>query len=269
MADLKLLVDAALAVKRSVSRAIKSPKARKIERPGAFGDYTRRIDLVAERAAINFLKREGKFDGMVMSEESGLLKLGNSNEVILLDPLDGTTNAIRGIGFYSVSLALARGWRLSSVESGVVLNLVNGDLYLAEKNGGAFLNSSPIEPSKAMNLDEAVLCVNLSGGCRQDHLEKASKLCALSRHVRSFGSASLELCHVASGLVDAFIDLRNAIRPIDVAAGKLIVEEAGGAVMDERGNPLDSLLTQEARLSLIACGAKQLYFEIIKAIARV
>ncbi|RLE50732.1 MAG: fructose 1,6-bisphosphatase [Candidatus Methanomethylicota archaeon] len=262
---LDLLIETALYVKKRVCRALKTPEAKRIEGIGASGDVTKKIDVVAEKAAIKALK-EGGFNGIVVSEESGFVRMGDGNYLVLLDPLDGTTNAIKGIRFYSISIAFARERRLSSVESAVVLDLCSNDIYTAEKGGGAYLNFKPIETSKQTRLDDAVVGIDLSGKVSSSRIPDILKLCSLTNHIRHFGSIALELCLIASGALDAFVDLRNMIRPIDIAAGKLILEEAGGLMLDLDGKPLDCDVDVKNRVSFLACCTKELGFEILKVV---
>jgi len=265
MSLLDLLIEVAFNVKKSVEKALKRPDAKEVKCIGAGGDATKKIDLIAEKTALRTLKKSG-FKGVVISEEAGYVKMGDEKYVILLDPLDGTTNAIKGIRFYAVSIALAKEQRLSTVESAVVLDLGGNNLYTAEKGSGAYLNFKPVKTSSVKKLEEAVLGVDLSGKVAVTTAERATKLCALTKHVRHLGAVALELCLIACGALDAYVDFRNLIRPIDIAAGKLILEEAGGTVVDLNGRSLDAVVDVRNRLSFIACSTKELCFEIFKAI---
>lgn len=211
---------------------------------GADGTPTARLDDVAERAALRILKEDGRSIRLV-SEEIGSIVLGERPEfTIVLDPVDGTYNAIHGIPFYSISIAVG-GSDLSQIYYGYIKDLVTGDVYSAEKTKGAFLNGKQLRIASKTNLDEYCVSVN---GCMplMNFMNKNNK------RIRLIGSASLELCYVASNRLDGFVDIRERLRITDVAAGKLIVEEAGGIVTDDNGAILNSPLDVRRRVNLVA-----------------
>lgn len=202
---------------------------------GADGTDTKRIDLAAEDAMLKRLKEYGH-SLRVISEEYGETILGDVNHLefgVIVDPLDGTTNAIHDIPFYSVSIAFSKP-DLTGIFFGFVCNLANGDEFYAEKGKGAYLNDIRIEPSKASAIRELTISAY---GYRQN-TDRTTKLCSSVQKVRVLGSVALELCYVAAGKIDAFIDVRRTLRLIDIGAGQLIVKEAGGIVTDGTGNPL-------------------------------
>lgn len=200
---------------------------------GADGTDTKRIDLAAEDAMIRRFKDTGR-SIRIISEELGETILGDVNNIefaVIVDPLDGTTNAIHDIPFYSVSIAFAKP-DLTGIYFGYVCNLANGDEFYAEAGKGAYMNGKRIASSKASAVRELTISAY---GYRQN-TDRTAKLCSRVQKVRVLGSVALELCYVAAGKIDAFIDVRRTLRLIDIGAGQLIVKEAGGIVTDGAGN---------------------------------
>lgn len=214
---------------------------------GADGTPTRLIDDVSEKAIIGVFESSG-IPMRIVSEELGELIVGDNPEItVALDPLDGTYNVAMGIPFYSISIAIGS-LDLSGIGFGYVRNLANNDTYYAIAGKGAYFNGKRIHVSENNNLGE--ICASLYG--YRKNVEYTVGLARKIRRIRLLGSVALELCYVASGKFDAFVDVRNSLRLIDVAAGKLILEEAGGTVTDETGNKLALECNVINRLSMIA-----------------
>ncbi|MDY0267320.1 MAG: bifunctional fructose-bisphosphatase/inositol-phosphate phosphatase [Methanimicrococcus sp.] len=202
---------------------------------GADGTDTKRIDLAAENAMLNRLKNYGR-SIRVISEEYGETIIGDADHLefaLIVDPLDGTTNAVHEIPFYSLSIAFSKP-DLTDIFFGYVCNLVTGDEFYAEAGKGAYMNDKKIISSKASSIRELTISAY---GYRQNK-DRTAKLCSRVQKVRVLGSVALELCYVAAGKIDAFIDVRRTLRLVDIGAGQLIVKEAGGIVTDGVGNPL-------------------------------
>ena len=229
---------------------------------GAGGDISRRIDIVAEKTVLDYL-REINFQCIVFGEECGMVELSsNPKGFIIMDAIDGSTNAVRGLPFYCCSLAFASEDNLSSVTDGVVMDLHHGDLYSASKGKGAYVNGKKIHVHKEKPI-YFVVGVDISG-ISPDALPQLAPILGASNHVRHFGAVALELAMFARGLVDAFVDLRKKLRITDVAAGYLIALEAGGYVVDENGMPLDSKLSYDKRISFIAAANKETLVNVMK-----
>ncbi len=186
----------------------------------------------------------------------------------MVDPLDGTSNAIRNIPFYGISIAVAEyipGSDLPSmkdVRMGFVKNFATGDLYWAIRGQGAFMNDKRIESSSQSSLERTSLGAFIYG----TRFKRVDNICRVIRRMRILGSVALELAYVANGSYDAFMDLRENLRIVDIAASKLIVEEAGGVVTDERGEVINGLLNVKARTSLIAAGNVNLHRKIMQTL---
>ncbi len=232
--------------------------------PGADGTQTMLIDSIAEEVCINAVK-EGDFDLNILSEEKGFID-NSAERTLVLDPIDGTHNAIRGIPFFSISLAVGYN-KISDVEIGLVRNLVTGDTYWAEKGKGAFLGDKPIQTRKFEQGDEL-----FSIYIGERATEKSYKVARIPRRARHLGSASLEMCLLASGALDAYYlsynPKRGGMRVIDIAASCLILREAGGEVYNEDFRILDMDYDLNKRTSVIAVGDKQI-LKYLTSITRV
>jgi myo-inositol-1(or 4)-monophosphatase len=216
---------------------------------GAGGDISRKIDLVGERAVIETM-RNYHMNPTIVGEECGIID--GTDGFLIMDAVDGTTNAFRGIPYCCCSLAFATGPRLSYVIEAAVIDLTNGDLYCASKGDGSFLNDRKIETKKkeTPDFDDLIGGVNISAMPAEMLLSLAPLMMKI-KHIRHFGANALELCHLSRGLLDLSVDLRMKIRPTDVAASFLIVTEAGGKILHPTGGPIDSSIFPGTTLSYI------------------
>ncbi|MCH8914925.1 MAG: fructose 1,6-bisphosphatase [Thaumarchaeota archaeon] len=231
---------------------------------GAGGDISRNIDIVAEKTVLDYLK-EINFECIVLGEECGRVELSdNSKGYIIMDAIDGSANAVRGVPFFCSSLAFATENKLSSITDGVITNLVNGEMYWATKNKGSFFNGKQI---KVHNRDPIykIVGINISGAT-PDLIRRLQSVFENHNHARHFGANALEMALLARGLIDIFIDFREKIRIQDIAAGYLIVKEAGGLLLDADLNPLDSELSYDTRISFIAAANQKILDEIMSQI---
>ncbi len=241
----ELCNDVAEAVEDAISELVGKTEAGEVLRIGADGTPTEKIDQVAENAALQVLEADGRLMRIV-SEEMGEKIIGGEPEfTFVLDPIDGTFNAVNNIPFFCVPVAIGSS-DLSDIRYGYVRNLVNGDIYTAEKGKGAFQNGRKIHVSRVSELP----LVSVISYSHRPHAVTINNHNV--RRVRVFGCAALELCYIASGIFDAFIDMRSMLRVTDIAAGKLIVEEAGGRVTNGNGEPLNTPLDVKKRVNVIA-----------------
>ncbi len=244
---------------------------------GAGGDISRKIDIVAEKTVINTIKSNNIYP-TIIGEECGIINLNksssNSNNegYLIMDAVDGTTNAIRGLPFSCCSLAFANEFKLSSVIDAVVLDLFTGDIYSASRDKGSFFNDSKIhvknenlnsiESLEDLKSFDILIGTNVSG-VQANILKELSKVLLFSTHIRHFGANALELCYFARGFMDAYIDIREKIRTTDMAAGYLIAKEAGGKLYSPNGQELDSDLALTTKLSFYAVSNKKI-FDLLK-----
>jgi fructose-1,6-bisphosphatase/inositol monophosphatase family enzyme len=216
-------------------------------RIGADGTATKLVDDLAEREILRILKAKKTRRMNLLSEEAGFVDL-KGDRLLVADPIDGTTNAARGIPFYCISLAVGRK-SLSDVDVGLVQNLCTGERYEAVLGRGATLNGKPIKVRAPVK--EGVFAVGLGRG--SDPYAPAA-----GGVLRSFGATALEMALVGSGALDGYQYSRPILRIIDVAAATLIVREAGGVVLDRAGGDLDLALSLVPRFGLTAAPTREL-----------
>ncbi len=251
MSYYELCNEVAEAIQKAVSGLIGKPEAGVTLRIGADGTPTEKIDETAENAALSVLEKDGRSMRFV-SEELGEKTIGKKPEfTFVLDPIDGTFNAVNNIPFFCVPIAIGSS-DLSDIRYGYVKNLVSGDVYTAEKGKGAYLNTPYLNTGTKIHVSN----VSELSGLSVISYSYRPHVVAINNHkvrrVRVFGCAALELCYIASGIFDAFIDMRSMLRVTDIAASKLIVEEAGGVVTDGNGKPLSTELDVTKRVNMIA-----------------
>ncbi len=229
---LKELCDnAAQAVAVAIQEMVGTPEGGRTLKMGADGTPTKRIDVAAESAVLSTLRDSG-MGFRVLSEEIGEVLIGEQPDHFLhLDPLDGTFNAIKGIPFYSVSIYISKG----DCHFAYICDLATGRKYYAEKGLGAYAEDrGRLSISQTNDLKD----FSISGYTKRPHTGRIVALGDVVRRIRTLGSSSLEMALVAQGSLDAFVDLRGMLRVVDVAAGKLILEEAGGMVTNAGGSEL-------------------------------
>ena len=194
-------------------------------------DLVSYVDKNAEKMIIEELQKLIPECGFIAEEGTNSQQSSEYNWII--DPLDGTTNFIHGIPFFAISIALMR---FDELVLGVVLELGRGECFYAWKDGGSFLNGNKISVSNRNNIHEALLATGFpyADFSRIDNYMKILKWgMENSRGIRRLGSAATDLAYVACGRFDAFWEYN--LKPWDVAAGALIVKEAGGIVTDFKG----------------------------------
>jgi myo-inositol-1(or 4)-monophosphatase len=230
---------------------------------GAGGDISRKIDLIAEETVIDLTRKQG-MEFTIIGEECGRID-GSRDGYIVMDAIDGTANAVCGIPFFCCSIAYATDFRLSAVDDAAIIDLARGDLYYASKNKGAFLNGKRIYVRQESHLD-SIIGINMSG-VKPTIVERLAPIIAQSYHIRQFGANALEMCFLARGFLDAYIDLRGKIRPTDIAAGYLIAKEAGAKLYSGDGSSLESDLDVKTRLSFAAMANENIYEQLISLFA--
>lgn len=285
--DRKIASDLAYEIIREVGKAIRpyvgNPESGEQVKIGADGTPSSLIDIIAEEKIIHIL-RNSPYYSYLISEEIGELRLGRGEKesitltqelrrtdieddkkprfIFLIDPIDGTNNAVKAIPAYGISVAVAnvpegRLATLDDVELGFVSNFSNGNFFEAIKGKGAWLNNEKVTPSDILTISNMTL-----GGFTKSSTTTASKLVDNARRMRVLGSVVLELSYVASGKYDAFLDLRGS-RIIDIAASKLILEEVGGIITNKYGEKLDNKLSIYEKTIVVAANNEILHSQII------
>ncbi|MDR2866034.1 MAG: NAD(+)/NADH kinase [Methanomassiliicoccaceae archaeon] len=223
---------------------------------GMDGTPTTQIDKVAENAALRYIQ-ENNVRVNVLSEEIGFVDNG-AEDVLVLDPIDGTTNSVMGVPMYTVSMAVGKG-SLKGVHTAYVENLVTRDRYTAVKGKGAHLNGKRIYAKKTSDPEGLMMMIYLGNGAHPDSF-------TLAKHVRSsraYGCASIEMALVATGAADGFLmnadNNRRSIRIIDIAASYLILKEAGGEIYNLDGTDFDMPFDLDHRSNFIAVANNEVY----------
>ena len=228
---LNVMVQAALKAGKSLTRDFGEVQNLQVSLKGP-GDYVSQADRKAEKIVREDLLKARPTYGFI-GEESEEIKGTDGAHRWIVDPLDGTTNFLHGIPLFGTSIALQRS---GEIVAGVVYNPATDDLFTAERSGGAFVNDRRLRVSARKNLSDSVI------GCGAPHLGRGQhgRFLVQLRHVmgevagiRRLGSASIDLAYVAAGRFDGFWE--EYLSPWDVAAGVILIKEAGGFVSDLTG----------------------------------
>lgn len=222
---------------------------------GADGTPTSQIDKVAENAALMYIQAN-QLPLNVLSEEIGYVDNG-AEETLVMDPIDGTSNAIACVPYYTVSLAVGREM-MSDIRIGYLRNPATGDEIWAEKGKGAYKNGSRIHVREP-DMDDLFMMIYMGNGAHSD----AFSLTKAVRSSRSYGCASLEMEIVAEGEADGFFmkseNYTRSVRIVDIAASSIILREAGGEVYDLDGNVLDMPFDLDHRANFLAVGSHRVF----------
>jgi myo-inositol-1(or 4)-monophosphatase len=252
---------------KAISSLIGRDEGGKIVKIGADGTPTTFIDIVAEERVMEVLEGVGR-PLTLISEEIGEVLIGNGlpEVVMVVDPLDGTSNAVKNIPAYGISVAVAPipqdqkvPLTIRDIQIGMVKNYATGDIYSAVKGKGALINGKNLKPSSKTDLSQ----ISLGAYVYRMNMGKIEVLCKSVRRMRILGAVAIELSYVADGTYDAFVDVRNNLRMVDIAAAKLILEESGGVVTDRYGNSLNGKLSVCEKTSMIATCNSVIHGEII------
>jgi myo-inositol-1(or 4)-monophosphatase len=264
---LKIVQECAQEMKKAAQKYYGSPEAAESFTVGAGGDHSKKIDLAAEKALIDCLNKH-EISCTLVSEEAGTKKIGkeSSEYYVVTDPVDGTTNAVHGLPFCAHVVAVANGPFLKNVETAIVSDIVHDITYTAKKNKGAFKNGKPIFPSKVTNIEDAVIGVDLNAIKIEEFVPKLKGLFSAGKHFRHFGANAQEICYVADGSTDAFVDIRGKLRVTDMVSSYLILQEAGGIMVTPEGTELNVPLKATQRVSFVATANKELYKSVINAL---
>ena len=246
-----ILLEAAEKVRSRVREAIQRRSTL------AVPELKRLLDSKAQEAILETLK-ELDVSALLISEE-GDSTLGDGSMYVIVDPVDGTTNLARGVPLAVTSLAVSETPWLSGAVAGLVMNLYSGEVFGAERGRGAWSGGMPIQPAEPKHPAEALISIDISKGAP---LKAVERLMAGARHLRQLGSAAISLCLIASGVLDAHVDLRGMLRATDVAAGLLILKEAGGVYSINGVVGGDLELTRQSRLDLVAASGPEMLQDV-------
>lgn len=226
---------------------------------GASGDKTFPIDKKAEDIVIDFLEST-KEPLTIVSEEYGIKEIRGGGRKVLIDPIDGSKNAITGIPFYCTSIAVADADNIGSISLAYVINLLTGDEFWADKKGDAFFNDEKIRTQQ----DDLFYLVAYEAPNTKNDIPRIIKLLSEARRTRCLGATALDLAHVAYGSISVFVT-PSPSRSFDFAAGWLLVNRAGGIFTDIKGDPIDNVeIGINRSVPLLASGNKKLHEKALK-----
>jgi len=234
-ATAKVMIDAARKTARGLLRDFGEVAELQVSRKGA-ADYVTAADLKAEQTLFEALLK-ARPGYSFLGEERGLIEGSDKTHTFIVDPLDGTTNFLHSIPHFAINIALERE---GQVVAAVTYNPVAQDMFWAERGKGAFLNDRRLRVAARREMVDSLLATGIPFAGRPGHGQFLKELHQVSQKVsgvRRFGSAALDLAWTAAGRVDGYWE-RN-LSAWDVAAGVLLVTEAGGSVTALDGSPVD------------------------------
>ena len=227
---------------------------------GMGGDETTAIDAAAERVIL--ARFEGLGDLTIVSEEVGVL--GDGATHVVIDPIDGSLNAKRGIGFFALSIAVASGPTMGDVDFGFVHDFGTGEEWTATRGEGARLDGSPLDGELPK---ERIEILAFEATRTASVAEKAAAVVDLAYRLRIMGSLALSLCHLAAGRIDAVCSLKPA-RAVDIAAAQLLVRERGLAIDLPDAAPFAAApLDVKGRSRVIAAGTVEVCRQLAHALS--
>lgn len=257
-------IAAMIAAARAAAKGLLADRAQiaslHIQSKAGAADMFSEADLRAE-ATVKEALMAFRPDYGFLGEEGGLQKGNDPEHVWIVDPLDGTTNFLTGSPLFAVNIALAKN---GHVIAGVTLVPVLDELFWAEEGAGAWLNDQRIHVSNRATLMESVLGVGIPFATKPDHDQFLAEMQRLTNRIsgiRRLGAGAIDMAWVACGRHDAYWE--QAVSAWDMAAGAVIVREAGGVVTDTLGGPLDLMGG-----TVLAC-TKPIQGELLKALERI
>ena len=228
---LNVMVAAAQKAARRMVRDFGEVENLQVSKKGP-ADFVSMADKKAEETLVQELQKARPDFGFIL-EEGGIIEGKDSSNTWIIDPLDGTTNFLHGIPHFSISIGLMRD---NDLFAGVIYNPVTDEMYWAEKGQGAFLNGRRLRVSARASFSECLFATGVPFlGAEKDprFLERLENVMKVSSGIRRFGSAALDLAYVAAGRYDGFWEC--GLKSWDMAAGIVMVREAGGFVSDITG----------------------------------
>ena len=220
--NLNIMIKAAEKASKSVIRDFGEVEKLQVSKKGPY-DFVTKTDKYVEKVLIEELSKIKKNYSFI-TEETGIIKNKDKENIWIIDPIDGTTNFLHGIPHFAICIALQH---KNEIVSGLIFDPIKDEMFFAEKNKGAFLNNHRLRVSNKNSIEDCLFSSNHEG-------VKFSDL-----NMRYGGCAALDLAYVASGRLDGFF--HNNINLWDVAAGALLVEEAGGIVNELNQYPINNI----------------------------
>lgn len=218
---------------------------------GASGDKTFRIDRVSEEIIISGLERAG-LPLSVVSEEKGAFDISGGGHRVLIDPIDGSKNAVTGIPMFCASIAVTSSETISDLYLAYIINILTGDEFWAERDKGAFLNGRRIRSQQDDDIRVVLYETQMPGR----DIKRILPLLSLANRTRCFGTTALDLALLALGAATLYVNPAPT-RSFDYAAGILLVSEAGGVVTDINGNDISNVMLSMERTPPLLVGANK------------
>jgi myo-inositol-1(or 4)-monophosphatase len=225
------MIKAAEKASKSIIRDFGEVEKLQVSKKGPH-DFVTKTDKNAEKILIEELSKIKKNYSFI-TEETGTIKKKDKENIWIIDPIDGTTNFLHGIPHFAISIALKS---KNELVSGLIFDPIKNEMFFAEKDKGAFLNNQRLRVSKKNSLDECLFSSNHEG-------VKFSNL-----NMRYTGCAALDLAYVAAGRFDGFF--HNKINLWDIAAGALLVQEAGGIINDLNQFEINNINIRASNISI-------------------
>ncbi|MCB5177240.1 inositol monophosphatase family protein [Microvirga lenta] len=249
-----VMTDAVMKASRSLKRDFGEVENLQVSRKGP-GDFVSAADRKAEKILRETLEKARPGYGLVM-EEGGVVQGTDPDHRWHIDPLDGTTNFLHGLPHFALSVGLERD---GQIVAGVIYDPAKDELFIAERGKGAFLNNRRIRVAARMDMADAVLACGLPHIGKGDHGLFLREAATVMNHVggmRRWGAAALDLAYVACGRLDGYWE--RGLNSWDIAAGILMIREAGGFISDADGgsDPLGK--------KSVACGNEIVHRELLK-----
>ena len=213
--NLNIMIKAAEKASKSVIRDFGEVEKLQVSKKGPY-DFVTKTDKTVENILIDELTKSKK-DYTIITEERGIINKSDKENIWIIDPIDGTTNFLHGIPHFAISIALKID---GEIISGLINDPIKNEIFFAEKDDGAYFNSHRIRVSKKNNLDDCLFSSDSNG----------LKNIFPKLNMRNTGCAALDLAYVGAGRLDGYF--HNNIKLWDIAAGILIVKEAGGSIND-------------------------------------
>ncbi len=258
-ATLNVMVGAVRKAARQIRRDFNEVEQLQVSRKGA-ADFVTQSDIAAEKVLREELTKARPDFGFVL-EEGGIVQGKDKDHRWHIDPIDGTTNFIHGLPHFAISVGLERDGLLIA---GVIYNPVVDELYVAERGKGAFMNDKRLRVSARRDMAESLFATGLNLGPHGDPARFFAQYAAITQQsagIRRFGSAALDLAYVAAGRYEGFWEI--GLNSWDVAAGIVLVREAGGQVSDMTGGA--DVLGRQG----IVAGNQDIHPQLLKALKAV
>ncbi|MCS7125591.1 MAG: hypothetical protein NZ929_01595 [Aigarchaeota archaeon] len=261
---LKIIEDALISAREHALESIKSGWGLKTKGVGAYGDRSYGFDLAAERAVINIIN-DRLSNVAIISEELGVSGSKNPDYYVLIDPVDGSKNASRGIPIYSTTIVISKSISSKGIIAGGVIDHSNGEIYLGEKGGTILAAGKRPTLTSTKSLRESYLIVSSWSIRNEKYKRWAEKIINESSSSIFLGSTALEICYILTGRVDGYVCLGPYLRPLDFMASLFILKLSGGyyQIISMSGEVDEIDLSAGKEFGVIATSNKELLQEII------